>query len=44
MPQTKYEEFVFTLMTSGVMIFIMGVYNIALNTGGLSGTTFVEVR
>lgn len=40
MPQTKYEEFVFTLMTSGVMIFIMGVYNVALNTGGLSGAVF----
>lgn len=25
--KTKFQEFIFTLITSGCMIFIMGVYN-----------------
>ena len=35
MPKTKFQEFIFTLITSGCMIFIMGVYNVAIHTGGL---------
>ena len=37
MPKTKFQEFIFTLITSGCIIFIMGVYNVAIHTGGLQG-------
>ena len=40
MPKTKFQEFIFTLITSGSIIFIMGVYNVAIHTGGLQATTF----
>ena len=40
MPKTKFQEFIFTLITSGCIIFIMGVYNVAIHTGGLQATTF----
>ena len=40
MPKTKFQEFIFTLITSGCMIFIMGVYNVAIHTGGLQADTF----
>ena len=33
MPKTKFQEFIFTLITSGCIIFIMGVYNVAIHTG-----------
>ena len=39
MPKTKFQEFIFTLITSGCMIFIMGVYNVAIHTGGLQAAT-----
>lgn len=38
--KTKRQEFLFTLVTSGLMIFIMGVYNVALHSGGLAYATF----
>lgn len=41
MPKTKLENAFFTLITSGLMIFIMGVYNVAIHTGGLKYSTFV---
>ena len=41
MPKTKLENAFFTLITSGLMIFIMGVYNVALHTGGLKYSTFI---
>lgn len=41
MPKTKLENAFFTLITSGLMIFIMGVYNTAVHTGGLKYSTFV---
>ena len=41
MPKTKLENAFFTLITSGLMIFIMGVYNIAIHTGGLKYSTFI---
>ena len=41
MPKTKFENAFFTLITSGLMIFIMGVYNVAIHTGGLKYSTFV---
>ena len=40
MPKTKLESFFFTLLTSGVMIYWMGVYNTALHTGGLTYAAF----
>ena len=38
--KNKLEEGIFTIITSGLMIYIMGVYNTAINTGGLKYTTF----
>lgn len=38
--QKKYQEVLFTLLTSGLMIFCMGLYNVALHTGGLQWSTF----
>ena len=32
-PKTKFQEFIFTFITSGCMIFIMGVYNVARTLG-----------
>ena len=42
MPKTKFQEFIFTLITSGCMIFIMGVYNVAIHAGGLQAATFTH--
>lgn len=41
MPKTRFENVVFTLITSGLMIFFMGVYNVAIHTGGLKYSTFI---
>ena len=41
MTKTKLENAFFTLITSGYMIFIMGVYNTAVHTDGLRYSTFV---
>lgn len=41
MPKTKGQEIIFTFLNSGVMIFIMGVYNVSLNMGGLSGRSII---
>ena len=38
--KTRLDECGFTLLTSGLMIYIMGVYNVALHTGGLKYATF----
>lgn len=35
----KWHETLFTIVTSGLMIFIMGVYNVAINTDGLTYRT-----
>lgn len=40
--KNKLEEGIFTVVTSGLMIFIMGVYNVAINTGGLKYATFAH--
>ena len=34
MPKTKFENIVFTLMMSFLMVYAMICYNIALNIGG----------
>ncbi len=38
--EKKWHEILFTVVTSGVMIYLMGVYNVALHTGGLAYATF----
>ena len=40
-PETKLENVFFTLITSGLMIFLMGVYNVAIHTGGLRYLPFL---
>lgn len=40
--KSKLEEGIFTVVTSGLMIFIMGVYNVSLHTGGLAYSTFAH--
>ena len=40
--KNKMEEAVFTAVTSWIMIFIMGVYNVAINTGGLTYASFAH--
>lgn len=41
MPKNKVEEFVFTVIMATIMVYGMIVYNVALNTGGVTGATFV---
>lgn len=38
--QKKQHEILFTVVTSGLMIYCMGVYNLALHSGGLRYGTF----
>lgn len=38
--QKKWHEVLFTVVTSGLMIYLMGVYNVALHIGGLAYGTF----
>ena len=40
--KSKWHEVLFTLITSGLMIYLMGVYNVALHTGGLQYSTFLH--
>lgn len=40
MPKTKFQDVVFTAIMATVMVYGMIVYNVALNTGGVSGITF----
>ncbi len=41
MPKNKFEDVIFTLLMSGLMVFGMVVYNVALNTGEVTGATFL---
>lgn len=41
MPKNKFQEVVFTLIMATVMVYGMIVYNVALNTGEVTGMTFV---
>lgn len=41
MPKTKFEDVIFTIIMATIMVYGMVVYNVALNTGGVSGTTFI---
>lgn len=40
--RSKYSEIGFTLLVSGLMIYLMGVYNTALHGGGLQYSTFLH--
>lgn len=41
MPKTKFQNAVFTAIMAIFMVYGMIVYNVALNTGGVTGETFV---
>ena len=41
MPKNKLEDAVFTAIMATVMVYGMIVYNVALNTGKVDGTTFL---
>lgn len=40
MPKNKFQEVVFTIIMATFMVYGMVVYNVALNTGGVTGETF----
>ena len=41
MPKTKFEDASYTIIMATIMVYGMIVYNVALNTGGVSGQTFL---
>ena len=41
MPKNKFQDVVFTAIMATIMVYGMVVYNVALNTGDVSATTFV---
>lgn len=41
MPKTKFQDVIFTIIMATIMVYGMIVYNVALNTGGVSGETFL---
>ena len=42
MPKTTFENVVFTIIMATIMVYGMIVYNVALNTGGVTNATFVK--
>ena len=40
MPKNKFQDVVCTIIMATVMVYGMVVYNVALNTGGVTGETF----
>lgn len=40
MPKTKFQNVVFTIIMAVIMVYGMIVYNVALNTGGVTNATF----
>ena len=40
MPKTKFQNVVFTIIMATIMVYGMIVYNVALNTGGVTNATF----
>lgn len=42
MPKTKFQGFVFTIMMVFAMVYVMTVYNISMETGGLRNSVFKE--
>ena len=43
MPKNKFQDVVFTAIMATIMVYGMVVYNVALNTGGVTGQTFFMV-
>ncbi len=41
MPKTKFQNIVFTIIMAVIMVYGMIVYNVALNTGGVTNQTFI---
>ena len=41
MPKTKFQNVVFTIIMACIMVYGMIVYNVALNTGGVTNETFL---
>lgn len=41
MPKNKFQEVIFTLIMTSVMVYGMVVYNVALNMGGVRKSTFL---
>lgn len=41
MPKNKFQDAIFTIIMATVMVYGMIVYNVALNTGGVTGNTFL---
>lgn len=41
MPKTKFQNIVFTVIMAIIMVYGMIVYNVALNTGGVTDKTFL---
>ena len=41
MPKNKFEDVIYTIIMALIMVYGMVVYNVALNTGSVSGTTFI---
>lgn len=42
MPKTKFQNVIFTIIMATIMVYGMVVYNVALNTGGVTNQTFVH--
>ncbi|WP_173326738.1 hypothetical protein [Sharpea azabuensis] len=41
MPKTKFQNIVFALMMTFIMVYAMICYNIALNIGGMTNEVFI---
>ena len=42
MPETKFQDFVYTIIMAFLMVYVMVCYNISIHTGGLSNFVFIE--
>ncbi|CDD47003.1 putative uncharacterized protein [Firmicutes bacterium CAG:534] len=40
MPKNKFQDVVFTIIMATIMVYGMVVYNVALNTGAVTGKIF----
>ena len=41
MPKNKFQDVIFTIIMATIVVYGMVVYNVALNTGTVNGTTFL---
>ena len=42
MPETKFQDFIYTLIMAFLMVYVMICYNISIHTGGLNNFVFIE--